>query len=807
MSGDEMRGGSRSCGFFRYINGIRLAVVVSLALLFLCGCGTKKLDVSTEMAIEQDGSGYRQIRIEFKKEDYQRLFPGISWENTLEIITEKCPKEFGFSHSDMEESYQYTFQMDFESIEDYQKKVQNIVGDAGIVRYEQPHSVFASGMYFEENFTSLAFLNWLYELVEEKGKLAAGTGESLFKVGNVVLIDNGQRVILGSEPIRYDMRVVNPVEQIDVLTHYLENKRCDRQVIIKFEQKAAEKNRAQLESWFTRQLPQGVTGNWQGEGAPVFIISGSNMVDTEVDVLMQSVLSKRDSFVSVNSQPKSKLFDSAFNWVERINLNALTDSDSENIKLGYYVQGGDGMKITVKYQNEDKAIKLENSAEYQGYKKVLESELREVNLETSVTASYVVSRVEMETRLEEKKRISRDIDLFFQIEPDEKDIEHILSKLTKICEGYANVSRKINEDGSFIAIRIAQTGTIDFINEGFTEIFGVKGQMQYDIKGKLLELRHNGTFSDTVDFTKFIENDFAKTQLIYRLIYPSRSRIEGSVTSNVAVGKDSAVKNEYQAVVDTGTYFYLTMNCSIPNKTGRLILGSLLAAIILIPILLLVIRAIRRMTRRTVGKLTSAFRKFNNSFGPDDQPVLGYEEMQQSGTEKPKSPRAESDQAGMNRPYRKETDQTGMGKEKTSGKEAEQTNEKAGRKKTNRKKWLNLSFRKKKAPDVAYEEQQFEADTPQTGEGKTDMDGSIYQDAKIPEAEGFSEVHPQPEDTEDGIVGYESFDSWTAKGKEGKAGNVYDMNYNSAPWRGKNSPLETFDGSINDAVDTSDDDL
>lgn len=839
----------RSISFFKYVNRVILMCLILMMTLGLYGCSTKKVDVSTVMTINSDGSGNRQITMNLKKEDFQKMFPGISWESMIETVTEKCPKEFGFLHSDLEEAYQYTFQLDFESIEDYQKKVQKIIGDVAVVRYEQPQSVFASGMYFEENFTSLAFLNWLFELVEEKGNMQSGSGEALFKVGEVILVDNEKTVKLGPDPIRYDMRIVNPVERIDILTHYLENKSSDRQVIITFNRESAEKNRAQLESWFTRQLPQGVTGDWQSAEDPVFVISGSHMSAASMDSLMQSVLSERDSFVSIRPQPKSKLFDSIFNWEERINLQALTNSEEDKIMLGYYVQGEDGMKISVKHQNADKNIKLENSDRYAGYQKVLESELREVNLVTSVTASYVVNRVGVETKLEDKKTISRNIDLFFQVEPDAEDMEHIFAGISKKAEGYAKVSKKVNEDGSFIAIRIAQTGNVDTLNEGFTQIFNVQGQLQHTVSGKLIDWKHTGIFKDTVDFTKFVENDPAQTQLVYRLTYPSGSRINAeSVSSNAGLDKETIVKNEYQAEMDGGAYLSLSMASTIPNKKGRMLLGILIAAAILIPIIIIVVKAVRRMTKRTVGKVTTAFKNFNNSFGPNDQAVLGYDDMKdenaarQPGAEKKAGVgngagnridgRSESG-AGNRADARNESgvgNPTGAGNkseaekwidankksdsgkwfvkkkqpDQESGNETDKTAAKNQKKKLAGKDRLKALFAKKKAPEVAYEEQKFEADS-------IDADGenSIYKRAddenmQMPEAEGFSEIVPSSEDTEGKSAGYVSFEDWKEKGKNI---NVYDMNYSSAPWRSKNSSVETLDGSINETVDSSEDDL
>lgn len=63
MSREEVRSWSHKSNIFRYVKHITLMCVILMLTLGLYGCGAKKMDVSTTVTIEQDGSGSREIKM------------------------------------------------------------------------------------------------------------------------------------------------------------------------------------------------------------------------------------------------------------------------------------------------------------------------------------------------------------------------------------------------------------------------------------------------------------------------------------------------------------------------------------------------------------------------------------------------------------------------------------------------------------------------------------------------------------------------------------------------------------------------
>lgn len=607
-----------------------MILLILLLALSLTGCGQKRAEVETVLTVEQNNTGNRQMRLSINKADFEKIFDDTT-DQLNEQLGTACPSELEWSYAEENQQYSYTFTLHFSSLDDYVKKVETITGKKASVTLEQPDSVFASGLLYKENFDSLDLLGWLGNLLEEQGYQESGQGEQLFSESSVKLVFCGTEYELEPGIISLDNLVRTPVERIDFLTHYKQNKHCDRQVIFTFSSDSMSKNGEEIRSYLERNKPDMAELEWTGEnGLSMCTVSASDCTAKELNQFMKKILGDSESFVNTQTQQRAGIFDSASDWSELIDIRDFSYNDAK-IAVGYYIQWEDGMTVTIRRQNSDKLFELGESEKYGGYQMVLEKDISEESLITEVSTTYVVEDIEVDTEFHSSDNLSRNITLVFQTKPDQKDQEHIRKKIAQKAKGIAEVTNGEEREDERSSIVIAQTGSIDDLNKGFQIIFGVQGQLAHEITGDLLEFQHSGRLVDLMDFTNFLENDPLLTTLTYQLNLPGGEKIlEDTISSTVSLkqGTQEVKGNRYTGCVP-GAYLSLTLNSRKWNTDGMMLFALILCFVLII----LGMMVFADFIRKACVKVKDGFHSFNGLFGKNDE-VLEDFPKDRSGSRK-----------------------------------------------------------------------------------------------------------------------------------------------------------------------------
>lgn len=599
----------------------RKCIWLLLILLFavgLSGCSKRQLAVQTELMLQEDGSGSRQMMIEIGKNEFEKVFSEIDKEEFNNSITEGCPSQLTIVREEEENIFRYTISLQFSSIEEYQEKAAEVIGEEVEISFFQPESVFADGIRYEESFSSLDLIGWLKEILIRNNYLDEETVSDLFTNGTSTLTYGEKIYKTDGKPIVVDDMTVTPVERIDILTNYLQNKSCNRQIIFTFSKDSMTKNGDAIQSYLLKKTPDHASGEWSESGdSRLYTITASSMSAAALNEFMVTLFHDTETFVNEKPLQRTGIFTASCEWNEVIDASAFTYDNSDKIALGYYVQWEDGMELTVRKQNAQDNLKLEESDRYGGYQIVLEEKIGKESLVTSVSANYTVDRIEVNTVFESIDVVTRDITLVFQMNPDQEDLERIRRNILQRASGYADVTIGDRREDEKSAIQITQKGNLTDINEGYRQIFGVQGQMSHEIDGDLMEIRHDGHLADLMDFTKFIENDVQKTLLVYHLELPYHERItEDSVLSTVdsKYGTQKSSGNKYDAEIP-GAYLSLTLSSKVWNSDGLKLLLVIIAFAAFIVLMIVLADVIRGM----VQKMKGGFNHFNSSFGGNDQ--------------------------------------------------------------------------------------------------------------------------------------------------------------------------------------------
>ena len=593
-------------------------LLILLLVMCLSGCGKRQLMVRTELTLLEDGSGSRQMVIEIRKSDFENVFSGVNTEEFNSCISDGCPSQLTMVREEEEGVFRYLITMQFSSMEEYQKMASEVIGKEVEISFFQPESVFADGIRYEENFTSVDMLGWLKELLVTNGYLDEETASDLFADGETALTYGDRNYKSDGKPIVIDDMTVTPVERIDILTNYMQNKSCSRQIIFTFSRESMNQNGDAIQSYLLKKTPESAVGEWSESGdRQMYSITAPVMSAAALNEFMTTLFYDTETFVSEKPLQKTGIFTASCEWSEVIDASAFTYDNSETVALGYYVQWEDGMELAVRRQNAQDNLKLEESDRYGGYKTVLEKEIGKESLVTSISANYIVDRIEVNTVFDSADIITREIALCFQMNPDQEDLERIRRNILQRASGYADVNIGEKREDQKTSIQIVQKGNMDDINEGYLQIFGVQGQMSHETDGDLMAIRHDGHLVDLMDFTKFIENDAQKTILVYHLELPYRERIiEDSVSSTVdsREGTQKSSGNTYDAEIQ-GAYLSLTLGSKVWNSDGLKLLLIIVAFVVFVVLVIVMADVIRRMLER----MKNGVEGFNSSFGGNDQ--------------------------------------------------------------------------------------------------------------------------------------------------------------------------------------------
>ena len=134
----------------KIIQRIQMMLILVCMMLGVSGCGQNTVDIQTELTLKEDGSGSRRMELTMNKQVFETVFEG-SAKSLNEKIQENRPSGVEWTPSDDGEQYIFTCILYFDSLEDYRTKAKAMTGRDVIIEMEQPESVFASGVRYEED--------------------------------------------------------------------------------------------------------------------------------------------------------------------------------------------------------------------------------------------------------------------------------------------------------------------------------------------------------------------------------------------------------------------------------------------------------------------------------------------------------------------------------------------------------------------------------------------------------------------------------------------------------------------------------
>ena len=374
------------------------------SLLLLCGCG---VNLTSTVKLNKDFSGTRVMSCTFSSRDFHSYFKG-SKEDLNKLIKESCPDALTYTSSSDGENDTYTFYLRFSSLDDYKKKVRDLLNFSPEITYEYGDSPFVSGLIYKENFTSKDLMTWLYTALYEGKYIDKDSSSDLWDLKSTEISFLGTTYET-KDKINIDEMAYVPLSSIHIDTKTKKSGKLARVIEFDLPQQTLDQNAGKIRSYFAGN---DITWENTSDGKTLCISFDANNF-SDLAQKTRTVLHSKNSFGTYSSTcSKDNPFTLKINY-------------EESLDLSHFIQKN--QKIPVTYTFDEKQMFSDSIKQ------------KEISFTSSVTQP--ISTYEIATVWNTSKDIRRKVSFSF-----EKAVtDHQLSVIKKQFKGQTIDS--VNLDG------------------------------------------------------------------------------------------------------------------------------------------------------------------------------------------------------------------------------------------------------------------------------------------------------------------------------------------------------------------------
>ncbi len=231
-----------------------LVFVTLIILLCGTGCGA---EISTSLNIDNNFSGTRVMTCVVSKSDAEESFQG-GIAGVDEIINQRRPESLTCERTEDESSVTYILTLAFSSFEDYKAKVEALLGRTSEMVFQQPDSVFSSGISLTEDFDSRDLLGWFKAAVEENNLISDIS--NLWELSGTKVVYAGEEISTNGT-IKFDRIQSNPITGIQIETTGTDAL-MERKIFFDMPTQARDNKKDEVDAYMASLIPEGSNGTW-----------------------------------------------------------------------------------------------------------------------------------------------------------------------------------------------------------------------------------------------------------------------------------------------------------------------------------------------------------------------------------------------------------------------------------------------------------------------------------------------------------------------------------------------------------------
>lgn len=546
--------------------------VVMICAAMLGGC-TKKAQLSSEMTVEDDGSGTRKIQIELDKNLVKRGFKG-GQKNLEDLMDQYCPEEFTWKVDEQKNTYDLTLTLEFDSLEAYAKKAGALAGEKNI-QWKDLGEGLSVGFSLEEKVTAEAFLTWMKDALVKEAYIKRSEKNQLFRLGKTYFSHAGDRQAVNDGKIQYEYRQDYDAEQMVFLTQPDLGEAWNRVIYVYFPSALMEGNAAQVQKFMQNRISDATQMDWLSQTCVRLTFSGRDVYG--MSQAMKLFFGQSACRIEETMESETP-FSFGYQYEEYMDVADFAPKTG-TLPVYYYVKDAASGDLAYRAGEQEKEAALpmpesgsqemqdqiETAIETEGYHMEMGQSVESKTIRYDMDCLYGAKAVDVSSVVRDSRSISRSITVMYDRVPlsahqyaIQEDFE------TKVGQkGYVEI---VEEDEGY-GVRVSQEGTFEELADLFSDVYGGRDQVSYKRdKITLLTPSANGYMEETLDFSAFLPAG-TETELTYGIRFESGDAILKDTLLSTAQKEDGeqVIKTANYTATVGGSGFHIEFTTKIKN--------------------------------------------------------------------------------------------------------------------------------------------------------------------------------------------------------------------------------------------------
>ena len=539
-------------------------------ILGLTACGNGA-DILTDVTLEDDFSGSRVMEVSISKEAFEEYFDG-SFEDIKNLISDTCPKELTYEISESESSLICVFSLEFDSVDTYKKKVENILGEEREISVLKGDTFLSQGISYEENFTSEELLYWFSEALIEENYVSSSNRSEIFESDTTKFIFDSKEYETTKQIYVSEIEFF-PFGDIDILSKPYYDGTYDRTVVFHIPESTMGEKGEEVTAFLEEGVPSKATTEWDTDeyGDTRFTIKMSRLSLNELASSMKELFHSQTANVEkLTYSGEVNMFEHGQALTETIDASNFISNDDGSVYVSYYVSD-DVDYMVEKVYDDDFTIDVysDESDDYPNYRRVFDDYISQITLNLETKISYFPTAININTRVKGRDKLERDIEFHYNNGLEDAERLQLEESISKAVDGYGEIENGTEDEDYRLILK--QEGTEEEVNIGFQTIFNSpSSSTHYARERKKVAFKINSAFEETMYFDDFFGEDLYDIEINYTAKMTAGEKISESTIASYEDNDEVTIKGNTISIQFSGERVQCSLTASKFNALALL---------------------------------------------------------------------------------------------------------------------------------------------------------------------------------------------------------------------------------------------
>ena len=247
----------------QFLHAFLFCFFIFITACVIGGCAKcPPITFSSVLDIQADESGTRTMSVTANKKTLQKLFHNSNF-SFQSFITANCPKGLEWNYVDTASAYELTFILSFDSLDEYQEKIDALTGIEQFSSISRPQVGVKTGFTLSEPDDVMAVFAWFTDALKERIGLNDSKLLSYLSQQENELIYNGRSYKSQNNALVCNAEKILDAKRIDILTS-LSLDKWNRTIYIIFPDELRD-NASNVKSYLDAIVPDGIEAVWNND--------------------------------------------------------------------------------------------------------------------------------------------------------------------------------------------------------------------------------------------------------------------------------------------------------------------------------------------------------------------------------------------------------------------------------------------------------------------------------------------------------------------------------------------------------------